>query len=367
MIATWFDHLTHHPQLPKLALFSYCPLEGPLARALDAAVAGGHGRSASFGRHARALLAPDGAREDYLDRAVGRKKRKELRRQRNRLADGGVVMSSSVAEPSARVRSTTSWRSKPADGRAAPEPPPAPMTTSASSWPRPSPGSPAQGARRPAARRRAADRRRGDAQERRHRVGVEDRLRRDLCALLAGLSALARRHRGSARRSRHRARRFLRHARSSDDRSHLARASRARRPPDTDRAGWFRRLRGRLRAQPRCARRSRAPRRRAACCGANAKRPHARCRSNRRITLPVVVIGICSMKATSRGYSCADRRLDESLDLGGERVGRRRARLEHDEGLHDLGAHRIGLADDGGERDRRMADQAILDLAGPMR
>src|SRR6266853_6398122 len=35
---------------------------------------------------------------------------------------------------------------------------------------------------------------------------------------------------------------------------------------------------------------------------------YARSRNNLRITLPVVVIGILSMKATSRGYSCADRR-----------------------------------------------------------
>src|SRR4051812_21808626 len=38
-------------------------------------------------------------------------------------------------------------------------------------------------------------------------------------------------------------------------------------------------------------------------------RHHARSRSNLRITLPVVVIGMCSMKATSRGYSCAESRV----------------------------------------------------------
>src|SRR5262249_575812 len=37
--------------------------------------------------------------------------------------------------------------------------------------------------------------------------------------------------------------------------------------------------------------------------------PHGRCRSNLRITLPVVVIGISSMKATSRGYSWAESRV----------------------------------------------------------
>ncbi len=101
VIAAWFDHLSHHPQLPSLVLIPFFPLEGPLSRALDAVVARRHGRSVSFARHARALLAPAGGREDYLDQAVGRRKRKELRRQRKRLADSGVVMSSSVGEPSA--------------------------------------------------------------------------------------------------------------------------------------------------------------------------------------------------------------------------------------------------------------------------
>ncbi len=117
VIAAWFDHLSSHPQLPSRVLIPYFPLEGPLARALDAVVARRRGRSVSFARHARALLAPAGARadepgsgrvslasaarEDYLDQAVGRRKRKELRRQRKRLADGGLVMSSSVGEASA--------------------------------------------------------------------------------------------------------------------------------------------------------------------------------------------------------------------------------------------------------------------------
>ena len=38
-------------------------------------------------------------------------------------------------------------------------------------------------------------------------------------------------------------------------------------------------------------------------------RLHARSRNRRLITLPVVVIGISSMKATSRGYSCAESRV----------------------------------------------------------
>ena len=58
--------------------------------------------------------------------------------------------------------------------------------------------------------------------------------------------------------------------------------------------------------------------------------------------------------------------LDEFLEFGGERLARRGdTGLQHDERLDDFGAHRIGLADDGRERHRRMPDQAILDLARP--
>lgn len=100
VIAAWFDHVANDPQLPSLILLPFCPLEGPLARALDAVVVRRHGRSVSFARHARALLAP-AARDNYLERAIGTKKRGELRRQRRRLGDSGVVMSSSIGEAAA--------------------------------------------------------------------------------------------------------------------------------------------------------------------------------------------------------------------------------------------------------------------------
>jgi hypothetical protein len=147
VIAVWFDHVANDPQLPSLLLIPLCPFDGPLAHALDAVVARRHGRSVPFARHARALLAPaagaradepgsgrvssarsrassdalcartseelprwplaslaSAARADYLDRAIGPKKRGELRRQRRRLGDGGVVMSSSVGEAAAITR-----------------------------------------------------------------------------------------------------------------------------------------------------------------------------------------------------------------------------------------------------------------------
>jgi hypothetical protein len=61
--------------------------EGPFATALASLPA----RSSAFGHHRRALLAPGDDRARYIERAVGAKKRKELRRQRHRLAEAGAL------------------------------------------------------------------------------------------------------------------------------------------------------------------------------------------------------------------------------------------------------------------------------------
>ena len=82
-------------------LLPYLPAEGRVAAAIDAVIARRGGRSAYFAPHARALLAPGGERASYLERAIDRKKRKELRRQRNRLADRGSVSTHVASSPSA--------------------------------------------------------------------------------------------------------------------------------------------------------------------------------------------------------------------------------------------------------------------------
>jgi len=99
VIAAWFDHLAGHPELPNIVLLPYLPQQGALAQALDQAVAARGGKQASRARHQRALLVPEDRRIGYLDRAIGRRKRKELRRQRKRLAEGGVVMRGTAGEP----------------------------------------------------------------------------------------------------------------------------------------------------------------------------------------------------------------------------------------------------------------------------
>ena len=92
VIAAWLDHVAGDPQLPDVMLLPSLPTDGALAQAIDAVVARRGAPSASFARHRRALLLPADDRTSYLDLAVGHKKRKELRRQRKRLGDGGVTI-----------------------------------------------------------------------------------------------------------------------------------------------------------------------------------------------------------------------------------------------------------------------------------
>jgi hypothetical protein len=105
VIAAFLDHLARDPGLPSLLLLPYCPEQGPLTLALTHALAARGLQSMSFARHQRALFAPQdaaaGERAGYLDRAVGAKKRKELRRQRRRLAEDGALLHTSARAPEA--------------------------------------------------------------------------------------------------------------------------------------------------------------------------------------------------------------------------------------------------------------------------
>lgn len=98
-IAAFLDHVADDATLPKLLLMPYQSEDGPVATAFAAALAQRGGRTAAFGRHRRALLAPGAARAGYLDAALGGKKRKELRRQRRRLDEAGSVALTLAREP----------------------------------------------------------------------------------------------------------------------------------------------------------------------------------------------------------------------------------------------------------------------------
>jgi CelD/BcsL family acetyltransferase involved in cellulose biosynthesis len=101
VIAAWLDHVANDPHLPSVMMLPFFPVDGALARALNAVLSRRGGQSAAFGQHRRALLLPPGERARYLDDAVGHKKRKELRRQRKRLGDTGTVTSDRIGDPSA--------------------------------------------------------------------------------------------------------------------------------------------------------------------------------------------------------------------------------------------------------------------------
>lgn len=90
-IAAFLDHVADDPNLPKLLRMPYQVEDGPIATALAAGVAQRGGRAVRFERHQRALLAPPKDRPGYLDAALGRKKRKELGRQRRRLDEEGGI------------------------------------------------------------------------------------------------------------------------------------------------------------------------------------------------------------------------------------------------------------------------------------
>ncbi|MPZ38904.1 MAG: GNAT family N-acetyltransferase [Rhizobiales bacterium] len=98
-VTAWLDHVAADPALPKFLLMPYLPADGEIAQAFDAALSHRDGRSRHFALHKRAMLAPEGDRAGYLDQAMGTKKRKELRRQRKRLADTGNLTSTTTSDP----------------------------------------------------------------------------------------------------------------------------------------------------------------------------------------------------------------------------------------------------------------------------
>jgi CelD/BcsL family acetyltransferase involved in cellulose biosynthesis len=89
VLGAWLEYIANHR--PRVLLLPMFPQQGVLASAFDAALARRGGASMAFAKHERALLAPAGERADYLERALPRKKLKELGRQLRRLGDDGGV------------------------------------------------------------------------------------------------------------------------------------------------------------------------------------------------------------------------------------------------------------------------------------
>jgi CelD/BcsL family acetyltransferase involved in cellulose biosynthesis len=74
-----------------ILLWPFIPEHGPFAAALDRVLTRRGHRTARFGNHQRAVLAPGAERADYLTRALSPKRRKELARLRRRLTVHGKL------------------------------------------------------------------------------------------------------------------------------------------------------------------------------------------------------------------------------------------------------------------------------------
>jgi CelD/BcsL family acetyltransferase involved in cellulose biosynthesis len=92
VITAWLEYVARDPALPHIVLLPFVPQDGPFAAALDTILTRAAMPAADFNRHRRALLAPVGDRAHYIDRALGARRLKELRRMGRRLGDLGAVL-----------------------------------------------------------------------------------------------------------------------------------------------------------------------------------------------------------------------------------------------------------------------------------
>jgi CelD/BcsL family acetyltransferase involved in cellulose biosynthesis len=98
-IEAWLAYLATQSALPRLVLLPFLPEQGPFADALNSIIEREGLQTATFGRHARALLEPGNMRADYVEHAVSAKARKELARKRRRLAEIAPVEYETVTDP----------------------------------------------------------------------------------------------------------------------------------------------------------------------------------------------------------------------------------------------------------------------------
>ncbi|MGP0092050.1 MAG: GNAT family N-acetyltransferase [Xanthobacteraceae bacterium] len=108
VIGAWLNHVARDPALPPTVLLPLVPDQGAFAAALEAALARGEFCSKAFDHHQRALLAPlsgegatDRPHQNYLERALPGKKRKEFRRQSRRLEETAQAPLSTTSDSAA--------------------------------------------------------------------------------------------------------------------------------------------------------------------------------------------------------------------------------------------------------------------------
>jgi CelD/BcsL family acetyltransferase involved in cellulose biosynthesis len=116
VIAAWLAHLADNPAFPELVLLPFAPLDGPLAAALAAILRRAQMPSAEFNADTRALLAPSADRSAYLERALGGRKYRELRRTVRRLSEAGSLSYTTATEPDAVAAALDDFLALEADG-----------------------------------------------------------------------------------------------------------------------------------------------------------------------------------------------------------------------------------------------------------
>ncbi len=92
VIAAWLGYLVNDQRLPQRLLLPFVPENGPFAAILERILHRARMPSADFDRHARAQLAPDNGRADYIERSIGARRLKELRRLARRLGEKGALI-----------------------------------------------------------------------------------------------------------------------------------------------------------------------------------------------------------------------------------------------------------------------------------
>lgn len=92
VIFAWLSYLADDARFSGLLLLPFLTEEGPFAVSLRAVLRRARMPCADFNRHERALLDPDGNRSGYVERGLGPRKYRELRRTVRRLCEAGAVL-----------------------------------------------------------------------------------------------------------------------------------------------------------------------------------------------------------------------------------------------------------------------------------
>jgi CelD/BcsL family acetyltransferase involved in cellulose biosynthesis len=101
VVASFLDHVAGDATLPKLLLLPLLDESGPVAQALRSAAERSGGAYAAFGRHQRAALRAGCDAAHYVECAIGKKRHKEFKRLRRRLAEAGPVAFEMARSPAA--------------------------------------------------------------------------------------------------------------------------------------------------------------------------------------------------------------------------------------------------------------------------